>query len=306
MMSDEDGSRGRSYRWAWWAIGGLIVLGVIVYAITRAPEVTVARAERGDLPVTVTATGEVEGRVADVSPTLQGQVEAVYREEGDRVSRGNLLCRITAPPQTPGPQTAWETIEAPFDGVVSHRHVDPGDAAVPGQPLFQVADTGEMWVTALIDDIDVGKVHEGQEVEIVLPAYLGRRIPGRIERVGATATPRTQTGIGGKVVRTRIALTGRRGPLRPGMEVDVRAEAIIARDVLLVPADAVIEDESGRWTFVVEGGRARRREVSLGANNYVQAEITDGLSAGERVVVDGKEEISDGSRVSVTERTSGE
>ncbi|MGC9319792.1 MAG: efflux RND transporter periplasmic adaptor subunit [Armatimonadota bacterium] len=296
-MSDDHKSRGRSYRWVWWLAAAVVILGLILWASTRPPEVTVARVERGDLSVTVIATGEVEGRVAEVSPTVQGQVEAVYREEGDRVSRGDLLCRITSPGIVGAPGAAHETVEAPFDGVVSRRYVDPGDAAVPGQPVYQVADDDSVWVTALIDDIDVGKIHEGQAVRIVLPAYLGRSIPGRITRINATATPRTQSGIGGKVVRSRIELTEGPGPLRPGMEVDVNAESVVAHDVLLAPADAVVEDETGRWVFVVVDGAVERREVGLGGNNYVRVEVTEGLQSGDVVVVDGKEEIADGDAV---------
>jgi len=85
------------------------------------------------------------------------------------------------------------------------------------------------------------------------------------------------------------------------MEVDVKAEAVIARDALLIPADAIIEDESGRWVNVVREGRAERAEVKVGANNYVKAEILEGLTEGELVVVGGKEEIRAGHRVRIVE-----
>lgn len=309
MSENARTTKPRSYRWVWWVGGLVLVIALIAWASTRPPQVAVAPAVRGDLPVTVTATGDVEGRVAEISPTLQGQVEALYRDEGDYVNRGDVLGRITAPPTgvaSLGALTPWETIEAPFDGVVSRRYVDPGDAAIPGRPVFQVADTSDLHVIALIDDIDVGKIRSGQEVRIVLPSYLGRSLPGRITRIGATATPRTELGTGGRVVRTRIDLTEGAGPLRPGMEVDVTAESVVARDVLLIPADAVIEEGSARYVFLLEGDHVRRTEVEIGANNYVHAEVRSGLSAGARVVVDGKDTLADGDRVRATEWTGGE
>ncbi|MGI5819761.1 MAG: efflux RND transporter periplasmic adaptor subunit [Armatimonadota bacterium] len=297
--------RKRSFRWAWWVAGLLVIAGLIAWSQSRPPEVTVAEARRGDLDVTVTATGDVEGRVAEVSSQIQGRVAAVYRDEGDLVRRGDLLCRITGgPSMAPGSaaQTAHESVQAPFDGVVSRRYVDPGDSATPGLPLFQVADGSEIWVTALIDDIDVGKVHEGQDVQIILPAYLGQSLPGRIERIAATATPRTAAGIGGRVVRSRIDLTAGTGPLRPGMEVDVSAEATIARDVLLIPADSVIDDETGRWVLKLVGERLERQEITMGANNYVDAQVTEGLEAGDLVVVEGKDDVGPGDAVQVRMR----
>ncbi len=301
-MSDNssDTPRKRSRRWLWWAGALVVVVGLIAWAGARPPQVTVAPAEMGDLSVTVTATGDVEGRVADLSPTLQGRFEAIYREEGAWVQRGDLLARIVAAPAgvaSTSALTPYETIEAPFDGVVSRRRVDPGDPAIPGRPAFQVTDTANIWITALIDDIDVAKVHKGQDVQIMLPSYLGRSLPGVITHISATATPRTEMGAGGKVVRTRVELTEGAGPLRPGMEVDVSAQSVIARDVLLIPADAVIEDETGRYVLRVEDGRVRRTEVEIGANNYVRAQVLSGLSAGDEVVVDGKDTVDDGDRV---------
>ncbi|NLO07906.1 MAG: efflux RND transporter periplasmic adaptor subunit [candidate division WS1 bacterium] len=305
-MNENEKKRERGRRWIWWVVALVLVVALIVWAQMRPPEVVVERVERGDLLMTVTATGEVEGMVANVAPTIQGQVEAIYRDEGDWVRRGDLLCRIIAGPgagATTGVLSAYETITAPFDGIISRRYVDPGDSAIPGQPVFQVADPSEMWVTALIDDIDVGRVRTGQEVQIILPSYLGQNLTGRIERLAATATPRTAAGIGGRVVRARVQLTGGAGSLRPGMEVDVATESVVARDALLVPADAVIEDELGRWVFIVEGGSVQRREVAAGATNYVQAEVTSGLAQGEMVVVEGKEELAPGDAVRVTERS---
>jgi multidrug efflux pump subunit AcrA (membrane-fusion protein) len=299
-MGHERTPRRKGRRWLWLlAILGAIVVLVALTSL-RPPEVEVAAARRGDLTATVVATGEVEGQVAEISPTLQGRVAQVYRDEGDQVRRGDLLCRIVPAPSLPAEEsvlTEHESIKAPFDGVVSRRYADPGDAALPGQPVFAVADPQDTWVTALVDDIDVAKVEQGQEVEILLPSYLGRSVRGRISRVGAAAVPRTQLGVGGKVIRTRVELLEADTTLRPGMEVDVKAEAVIARDALLIPADAVVEDESGRWVYVARGDRVHRTEVKLGANNYVEAQVVEGLKAGELVVVGPKEQLRDGMRV---------
>ncbi len=305
MSASNASQEKRSRTWIVWVIVAAVVLGAILWFSTRPPQVTVAEVRRGDLPMTVTATGEVDGHVAELSSTVQGQVEAVYVDEGARVARGDLLARIagmSAPGVAAAAQTALETIEAPFDGVVSRRWVDPGDAAIPGQPLFQVADTEQIWVTALVDDIDVGKIREGQPATIVLPSYLGRNLRGEIVQIAATATPRTESGIGGQIVRTRVELTNGTGPLRPGMEVDVTVESVGARDVVLAPADAIIEDQTGRWVLKVVDNTVQRQPVELGANNYVHAEIRDGLQPGDLVVVEGKEDVRDGDRVRTVER----
>lgn len=291
-------------RYLWWAIPAALVVGLIVFSVARPPQVEVATARQGDLVVTVTATGDVEGRVADISPTLQGRVEAVYREEGDWVKRGDLLCRVTPTPGLPAESatlTSHESITAPFDGIVSRRHVDPGDAALPGTPLFQVAAPGEVWIVALIDDIDIGRICEGMSAEVALPSYMSEAIPATITEVGATATPRTAMGTGGRIVRTRLELDKPNAELRPGMEVDVRVETVAARGVTLVPADTIVERDDERVIFVVRDGRVRKTIVEVGANNYLDAEIRSGVSCGDVVVVGGKTDLRDGQRVRTIE-----
>ncbi len=303
-MADNAGKPRPSRRWLWWAVPAAVVVALIVISALKPPQVEVAHARIGDLTVTVTATGEVEGRVADLSPTMQGRVEAVYREEGDWVNRGDVLCRITTAPGLPTSSptlTANETVKAPFNGVVSRRHVDPGDAAIPGVALFEVADTSDVWVVALIDDIDIGKVHEGMSAEVSLPAYMSETFAAVIVDVGATAVPRTELGTGGKVVRARLRIDEPSGTLRPGMEVDVRAEAVVARDAVLVPADTIVENETARHVYVVREGRVRKIEAQVGANNYLDAVITSGIANGEEVVVGGKEDLVDGQRVTTVE-----
>lgn len=291
-------------RWLWWLIPIAAVIVLIVVMSMRPPQVEVAAARTGDLTITVTATGEVEGRVADLSPTLTGRVEAVYREEGNWVSRGDLLCRVTPSPGMPAERatlTAHESVVAPFDGVVSRRHVDPGDAAVPGMPLFQVADPSKVWVVALVDDIDAGKVSTGMKAEVSLPAYMSESISATITDVAATAVPRTELGTGGKVVRARLELDQPTSELRPGMEVDVRIESVVARDTVLVPADAIVETETEQHVLVVRDGRVHETAIEVGANNYLDAQVRSGLSAGEVVVVGGKEDLRDGQRVRTVE-----
>jgi len=303
-MAGNNARKKSSRRWLWWVIPLAIVVVVIVVLSMQPPQVEVERARTGDLTVTVTATGEVEGRVADLSPTLSGRIEAVYREEGDWVQRGDLLCRIAPSPGLPSGEatvTAHESIKAPFNGVVSRRHVDPGDPAVPGMTVFQVADTGNIWVVALIDDIDVGKVRKGMKAEVSLPSYMSGSVPATISQVAATAVPRTELGTGGKVVRARLELQGDAHHFRPGMEVDVRAEAVVSRDAVLIPADAIIEKEAERYVYVVRDGRAERTDVEIGATNYLDAEVLSGVSDGDVVVVGGKEDLKDGRRVRTTE-----
>jgi len=82
-----------------------------------------------------------------------------------------------------------------------------------------------------------------------------------------------------------------------GMAVDIEANAEMKKNALLVPADAVVEEATETFVYVVREGRARKAVVETGFSNYTQTEITAGLSPGDVVVVSGKDELGDGVKI---------
>jgi|GEM_PF-652189 len=200
-----------------------------------------------------------------------------------------------------GAQLADRRIRAPFAGIVGRRFVDPGDMATPAQPLFSVVQGGPRWVMAEVDEQDLAPVRLGQHVVVTAPAYVGRQFRGRVERIGGEAVPQTEIRTGARIVRVRVALlpaTAAEGDmLKPGMEVHVNGRTTLALKALLIPSDAVTPSNSVQTAWAVRGGRAVRREIECGYAGPKQTEVLRGLSAGDRVVVSGKENLTDGVRV---------
>jgi hypothetical protein len=117
--------------------------------------------------------------------------------------------------------------------------------------------------------------------------------------IQAMAEPKEVGRVQAKIVRVRIRVDEGAGVLRPGMDVDVTGELQVRDSALVVPNDAIVEAEGDTVVWVVAGGQVRRRQVRLGASNFDVTEIVDGLQPDERVVVRGKEGLSDGSRVRI-------
>jgi HlyD family secretion protein len=80
-----------------------------------------------------------------------------------------------------------------------------------------------------------------------------------------------------------------------GYRVEARIVLWHGEDVLAVPLTALFRDGAGGWAlFVMEEGRARRREVALGRRNGLAAEIVEGLASGDRVVVHPSDSVIEG------------
>ena len=288
----------------WWAVGliAAIVIGLIAWSSWPKPlPVDVVQVHAAPLIGYLSTTGEVDGRLAPVGAKAGGEVEQIYVEEGEAVAAGTPLARVapapTGLPSSPAGLLDLQVTESPFAGVVARRYVDPGDAVVPGQPLFAIVDPEQLWIIAYVDDVDLPKVHRGMPVQVSLPAYLSPSYTAQVTLIGQIAEPRSQLGSGARTVRVRIELSEPMPGLLPGVEVNVDAKVTLRSKALLVPADAVVEENTRRYVWVVSKGRTERQEITTGANNYLAVEVLAGLTEGDLVVVTEKDRIEPGRAV---------
>ena len=122
-------------------------------------------------------------------------------------------------------------IEAPMDGVVLRKNLEPGATAAPGSSIVTLVDPSDLWLRAYIAETDLGRVRIGQTARATVDAYPGQPFEGRVTEVasGAEFTPRnvqTQKERVNLVFRVRVAIANPDGRLKPGMPAD----AVIATD----------------------------------------------------------------------------
>ncbi len=172
------------------------------------------------------------------------------------------------------------TFRSPVAGIVTDKKAVQGMRFMPGETLFQIADTSSVWVQADVFEQDIAAVHVGQKAKIRINAYPGEVFEGRIAYVYPTLKAETRT------VPVRIELPNPKGKLKPAMFADVDIPAGGAAAVLTVPASAVI-DSGARQTVVVQLGEGRfePRAVKLGQRGDDFVQVLEGIKEGELVVV---------------------
>jgi membrane fusion protein (multidrug efflux system) len=171
---------------------------------------------------------------------------------------------------------SFASIEAPFDGVVIDRFVDPGDTASPGVPLLKLYDPSRMRLEAYVRESLATRLSPGDKVRASFDA-LNAELEGVVEEI----SPEAEAGSRSFLIRVGLPVTD--APLYPGMFGRLLLNAG-SRTRLLVPEAAVsrvgqlsfvlLADEAQTRRLVVEGGRVSADEV----------EILSGLKAGERVL----------------------
>lgn len=188
-------------------------------------------------------------------------------------------------------------VRAPAAGQVL-RVADPSERVVPaGTPLLEIGDPGATEVVVDLLSEDAVSLRHGAPVEVV--DWGGERpLTGVLRRIEPAAVTKVSAlGVEEQRVNALIDVRDDAGVLGDGFRVEVRILAWEAPRVLLAPTSAVFQ-EGSRWVaYVVEAGRARRREIAVGHRGAAQVEIVRGLRAGDRVIVFPSDEVKDGVRV---------
>lgn len=186
-------------------------------------------------------------------------------------------------------------ILSPLDGVVLSRRLDPGVLVGPGTggAIVTVAQVDRLRVFVAVNEREAPAIRVGQDAVVHLDAFPGREFHGTVVRVSPAFDPSTRT------LDAEIELPNPDGELRIAMYG--RAEIVLETHprAVVVPVGAVVINAMGRYAFVVEGDRVRRRTVTTGVDGGDWLEVLSGISAGEAVVVTGADALSDGLPVRV-------
>ncbi len=194
-------------------------------------------------------------------------------------------------------QKAYQSVVAPFDGVITQRNIDIGSLvqadAVNGTFMFTILQSNVIRTQVYVpQDAAVG-VTPGIDAVIRVPELPDHPFPGKVTRIADALQPGTRT------LLVEIDIPNPDGALSPG--IYATAELHIPRKTpsLAVPAGAIIFNKDGVQVAVVENGVARLRKISVARDRGTEVEVRDGIKAGDRVILNPAVELADGDRVDI-------
>jgi len=190
-------------------------------------------------------------------------------------------------------------IRSPMDGVVIQLDVKVGETVIagttniPGSTMMVIADPSETLTEVQVDEADIAQVREGQAADIFAAAYPDTPLSGTIQSIASVA--RQTQGQASLSFLVKILLDEQDTmTIRPGMSVRADIYTESSEETLAVPVQAVLFDEDSdeddkskeeqTYVFVMEDGKAVRRDVETGISSDSDQEIIDGLKEGELVV----------------------
>lgn len=228
------------------------------------------------------AADTATAQVASATATLQRTNEA--RESAERrVAQGRAERTRAAD------QLAKTAITSPIDGVITRLDVEEGEMVVmgvqnqPGTILMTVSDLSAVNAEVKVAEADVMRLTMGNRATVSLEAVTGRRFPGAVVEIGASALPQVGTQVAAREFRVKVRLEEADGALRPGLTCDTEILVAEKQNVLTVPLQAVVDRNGGTGVFAIENGVARFTKVTTGIIGGLTVEV-DGLAEGTAIV----------------------
>jgi RND family efflux transporter MFP subunit len=173
-------------------------------------------------------------------------------------------------------------IRAPISGVVTKVNKNLGEQVAAGEAILEITNLDVVWVEAPIFERDLSLVTGNSKASFTTPAWPGQEFRGALLNIGEVIDEQKRTAH----VIFSVPNAGR--ALRVGMQADVRIEAGQSVTAMMIPREAVVEDEGKKIVYVLLSGEEfQRREVKLGNEYNEKVAVLEGLKAGERVVTQG-------------------
>ena len=189
-------------------------------------------------------------------------------------------------------ELSYTTVVAPISGVVASRSIKTGNFVQINTPIMRIVDTSRLEAVLNVPERELATLKAGLPVTLAVDALPGQTFKGTVDRV----SPVVDSGSG--TFRVVASFEGG-GVLKPGMFGRIRVDYDQRADALVVPREALLDDESDPAVYVVRERKAVRVPVKLGYLDGEWAEVRAGVREGEPVVTAGKAALRDGTLVQV-------
>jgi RND family efflux transporter MFP subunit len=190
---------------------------------------------------------------------------------------------------------AYQRVVAPFDGVVTQRNIDNGSLVqadtAGGIPMFTLMHSDVIRIQLYVPQDQAFGLEKGVEAIVRVPELPGIEFRGTVARVASALQPGTRT------LQTEIDVPNKDGALTPGTYCEVQLQIPRKTQSLIVPAEAVIFNRNGLSVAAVENGVVHIRKLTVVRDRGTTLDVSDGVKAGDQVILNPPVDISEGRTV---------
>jgi membrane fusion protein, multidrug efflux system len=185
-------------------------------------------------------------------------------------------------------------IRALTGGVIQKKYINPGAYVEPATMVFALVDNRRLELDSQVASSDLAPIRPGQKATFTVNSFPGQTFEGRVIEINPGVDADTRS------AKVRIQVSNEGGKLKSGMFAQGEILTGVEARAVIIPASAVYRDDRSAKTsyvFVVENGKAARREVRIGRERESSLEIAAGLKPGDALISEQSIELAEGVRV---------
>lgn len=190
------------------------------------------------------------------------------------------------------------SIVSPISGYVSAKNIVKGQMASPGVEIFSVKNDKMVEAEINVTESDISFITVGSAAEVTVKAADAGTIVGTV--TVANPTKDSKTGL----YKVKVSVPNDDGKIKVGMIADIKLTLNTSENTITVPSEAVMQDGEEFYVYVAsgDGTTASKAVVEKGIENAEKTEIVSGIKAGDKIIVKGKEYLSEkNNKIKITE-----
>ncbi|EKE03309.1 MAG: HlyD family secretion protein [uncultured bacterium] len=185
------------------------------------------------------------------------------------------------------------TVRSPINGVIKAKKVATGDYVKTGTALFEIIQINPLKLSFTIPEESIGKINKGQEVLFSVNAFPEKNFKGIIKTIYPNVEEATRN------LKIEALVNNATGELKPGMFAKAKIYTGNSKNILTIPAVALLYDDTEARVYTVEANVAKALPVTIGEKYGEMVEIIQGLQKDQQVIVTGQQNLSEGVKVNV-------
>lgn len=184
------------------------------------------------------------------------------------------------------------SIVSPITGTISQKNINETNMVSAQSVPFVIVDDSVMKVNVNVSENIINSISLGDEVMVNISAYSQEPVKGKISNI----TPAADTT---GTYPVKIEIQNADGKIKGGMKAELSFISDKSSGNIVVPLDTVLTNQTSSYVYVVENGKAVKKEVTTGVENGTEIEILSGVNVGENIIVKGQNYVNDGVGVKV-------
>ena len=251
-------------------------------------------------PETIIATVHVNGDVSSKSevstfPITSGKITQVRYDIGDKVTKNDIIAYVD--PSKPGANYVASPVKAPVSGTIIECNVHPGDTVGPNTVIATIGSVTDIEVVVYVSEKYSKYLKQGLPAYLYLTAYADEKFLTRIASISPVVAKNTRT------IKVSLELEKYDARIKPGMFASIDLVIQQRDNTIVVPKRALRTFNDEQCVFIINPATntAERVIVTVGLTNDNEAQITSGLTAGQKVITAGS--VTEGCPVRIADES---